>query len=243
MAHLRAGPAGEQRFNLLAVSVSRLRVERRPRPLQLLQLLLLLHLRASARCVLQSDERFLLQCEDVRESGALKIPPLVRMRRSIRGFTRAGKNADVQPLRRGTCIQIHKHLIRRRRKGRFSDPARQDKAALHFRKKCDLHANNPWSTASPGCSSSSLSLPTSLLSMYPSLPSLHSPPPPPPSSIHPSILHLHLTAKAGEGGKWRTEGAEARVCRVSESCLVQSRGTGAVGGWGGWRAHTQHMGD
>lgn len=59
MAHLRAQPAGEQSFNLLAVSVSCLRVKRRPR-------LLLLYLKASARYVLQSDECFLLQCENVK---------------------------------------------------------------------------------------------------------------------------------------------------------------------------------
>lgn len=66
---------GEQSVRLLVVTVSCLCVNRRPRQ-RLLLLPLLLYPRASVRCVLQFDESFLLQCENVREWGAVgeRIP-------------------------------------------------------------------------------------------------------------------------------------------------------------------------
>ena len=68
---------------------------------------------------------------------------------------------------------------------------------------CNLHVNNPWSAASPGCSASSLSLPTSL-------PLLRVP-------IHSrTSTSLHLTAnaererKGEENGGWMVERGKKR---------------------------------
>lgn len=71
---------------------------------------------------------------------------------------------------------------------------------------CNLHVNNPWSAASPGCSASSLSLPTSPALRVPILS-----PPVPPSRTSTS---LHLTAnvwrgqRGEENGGWMREGKE-----------------------------------
>lgn len=203
MAHLRAEPVGEQSVKLLAVAVSCLCVNRKPR-LYCCCYCFIWGFLWDACCSLMS-----VSCcsarKGEREREKQSIP-------SHQGFAFAAVSSTAAYTfahERSTCTcnhtfqnadmhswahtqshtHTHMHAAHSVREGSASLTQHGKIRLLCNSEICNLHVNNPWSAASPGRSASSLSLPTPLALCVPIL-SLH----PQTSSSIPPSLQPHLAS-------------------------------------------------